>query len=283
MSRKSFLGLDSLNELEIEFNKELELFLQEESNHNLEFATSLEQSNLLDNSISQKREIESDNEGEEFPNDNVNMLAEEYNAQKLKFDAYVEKNNSLTLINIDLQNKLNELTIQYNNLINNNNHNIHNTSIKTNDNSSSNTTNDNNSNSNNTIINKELEYQLAEARNKLSCLQHTLDDTLLAREVVEKELLHERVQRMHAEKGLFMGYTVTLYIQSLLNNYYNTMYNDNITAVIFCVLFLERDAYSAAYEASLKHFERWSQRKQLNRGLSPRSANPTPRGTGGAS
>ena len=195
MSRKSFLGLDSLNELEIEFNKELELFLQEESNHNLEFATSLEQTNLTDNSISHKREIESDNEGEEFPNDNINMLAEEYNAQKLKFDAYVGKNNSLTLINIDLQNKLNELTIQYNNLLNNNN----NTKIP--NNSTTATTNDNNSNSNNTIINKELEYQLAEARNKLSRLQHTLDDTLLAREVVEKELLHERVQRMHAEKG----------------------------------------------------------------------------------
>ena len=195
MSRKSFLGLDSLNELEIEFNKELELFLQEESNHNLEFATSLEQTNLIDNSISHKREIESDNEGEEFPNDNINILAEEYNAQKLKFDAYVEKNNSLTLINIDLQNKLNELTIQYNNLLNNNN----NTKIP--NNSTTATTNDNNSNSNNTIINKELEYLLAEARNKLSRLQHTLDDTLLAREVVEKELLHERVQRMHAEKG----------------------------------------------------------------------------------
>ena len=194
MSRKSFLGLDSLNELEIEFNKELELFLQEESNHNLEFATSLEQTNLTDNSISHKREIESDNEGEEFPNDNINMLAEEYNAQKLKFDAYVEKNNSLTLINIDLQNKLNELTIQYNNLINNNNNISSNSTTTTTDNNSS-------SNSNNTIINKELEYQLAEARNKLSRLQHTLDDTLLAREVVEKELLHERVQRMHAEKG----------------------------------------------------------------------------------
>ena len=189
MSRKSFLGLDSLNELEIEFNKELELFLQEESNHNLEFATSLEQTNLADNSISHKREIESDYEGEEFPNDNINMLAQEYNAQKLKFDGYVEKNNSLTLINIDLQNKLNELAIQYNNLLNSNAK-IPNNSTTANDN-----------NSNNTTINKELEYQLAEARNKLSRLQHTLDDSLLAREVVEKELLHERVQRMHAEKG----------------------------------------------------------------------------------
>ena len=51
-----------------------------------------------------------------------------------------------------------------------------------------------------------------------------------------------------------------------------------IRHVICCYAYIERDAYSAAYEASLKHFERWSQRKQLNRGLSPRSANPTPRG-----
>ena len=31
------------------------------------------------------------------------------------------------------------------------------------------------------------------------------------------------------------------------------------------MLLTERDAYSAAYEASLKHFERWSQRKQLQK------------------
>jgi hypothetical protein len=29
----------------------------------------------------------------------------------------------------------------------------------------------------------------------------------------------------------------------------------------------ERDAYSAAYEASLKHFERWSQKKQLQKSV----------------
>jgi len=70
---------------------------------------------------------------------------------------------------------------------------------------------------------KELEFTLAETRSKLARAQQAQDDHLLARELAEKRLEQEKVGRSHAEK--------------------------------------ERDAYAAAYEASLKHFERWSNRK----------------------
>jgi len=70
---------------------------------------------------------------------------------------------------------------------------------------------------------KELEFTLAETRSKLARAQQAQDDHLLARELAEKRLDQEKVGRSHAEK--------------------------------------ERDAYAAAYEASLKHFERWSNRK----------------------
>jgi chromosome segregation ATPase len=70
----------------------------------------------------------------------------------------------------------------------------------------------------------DLEYRLAETRAQLARSQQATEDLLLARELLEKELEHERRRREHAEK--------------------------------------ERDAYSAAYEASLKHFEKWSEKKQ---------------------
>jgi len=70
---------------------------------------------------------------------------------------------------------------------------------------------------------KDLEFKLAEARSKLARAQQSQDDHLLARELAEKRLEQEKLSRSHAEK--------------------------------------ERDAYAAAYEASLKHFEKWSQRR----------------------
>lgn len=70
---------------------------------------------------------------------------------------------------------------------------------------------------------KDLEFKLAEARSKLARAQQAQDDHLLARELAEKRLEQEKLGRSHAEK--------------------------------------ERDAYAAAYEASLKHFERWSEKK----------------------
>ena len=70
---------------------------------------------------------------------------------------------------------------------------------------------------------KDLEFRLAEARSKLARALQSQDDHLLARELAEKRLEQEKLARSHAEK--------------------------------------ERDAYAAAYEASLKHFEKWSQRK----------------------
>lgn len=70
---------------------------------------------------------------------------------------------------------------------------------------------------------KDLEFRLAETRSKLARAQQAQDDHLLARELAEKRLEQEKTARTHAEK--------------------------------------ERDAYASAYEASLKHFERWSERK----------------------
>ena len=76
-----------------------------------------------------------------------------------------------------------------------------------------------------------LEYKFAVTRSNLARAQQVAEDQVLAREVIERELHHEQRRREHAEK--------------------------------------ERDAYSSAYEASLKHFERWSEKKQQQTKLSP--------------
>lgn len=77
----------------------------------------------------------------------------------------------------------------------------------------------------------DLEYKFAVTRSNLARAQQVAEDQVLAREVIERELHHEQRRREHAEK--------------------------------------ERDAYSSAYEASLKHFERWSEKKQQQTKLSP--------------
>eukprot|EP01031_Cornospumella_fuschlensis_P034820 gene34820-42169_t len=73
-----------------------------------------------------------------------------------------------------------------------------------------------------------LEFKLAETRSKLARAQQVFEDCHLAKEQALRELEAERQRRIHVEK--------------------------------------ERDAYSAAYEASLQHFERWSRHKASNGG-----------------
>jgi hypothetical protein len=79
----------------------------------------------------------------------------------------------------------------------------------------------------------DVEMRLAETRSRLARSAQALDDQKIARECLEKELQMERKVRMHCEK--------------------------------------ERDAYMAAYEASLKHFEVWAGRAKAKTGSSPRS------------
>jgi chromosome segregation ATPase len=67
---------------------------------------------------------------------------------------------------------------------------------------------------------RELEFKLAETRSKLARTQQAYDDLSLAKDSALIELEKERMIRLHVEK--------------------------------------ERDAYSAAYEQSLLHFEKWS-------------------------
>ena len=70
---------------------------------------------------------------------------------------------------------------------------------------------------------QQLEYKYAETRSKLARIEQAQDDHILAKEVIEKDLEIEKSRRILAEK--------------------------------------ERDAYIAAYEASLKHFEKFSRTK----------------------
>jgi hypothetical protein len=74
---------------------------------------------------------------------------------------------------------------------------------------------------------EQLEYKLAETKGMLAKYQQLYEDMMMVKEIAVAELEKERLHRVHAEK--------------------------------------ERDAYSAAYEASLQHFEKWSQaqRKSL--------------------
>lgn len=73
----------------------------------------------------------------------------------------------------------------------------------------------------------ELEHRLSETRAQLKSAQSKFLAQAQAQEAIEKELSAERIRRMHAEK--------------------------------------ERDAYALAYEVSLKHFEKWTQKKQLHK------------------
>ena len=50
--------------------------------------------------------------------------------------------------------------------------------------------------------NANLEYLLAETRSKLARAQQQSEDQAVARELAEKEMVHERILRLHAEKGL---------------------------------------------------------------------------------
>lgn len=72
----------------------------------------------------------------------------------------------------------------------------------------------------------EVEFHLAETRSRLARTSAALDDRSIAIEGLERELDIERGVRMHVEK--------------------------------------ERDAYMAAYEASLRHFEMWASRAKTN-------------------
>jgi uncharacterized coiled-coil protein SlyX len=72
---------------------------------------------------------------------------------------------------------------------------------------------------------QELEFKLAETRSKLARYQQNVEDLTLARDYTLKELDRERMTRIHIEK--------------------------------------ERDAYSAAYEASLEHLNKWAKAKVI--------------------
>lgn len=72
---------------------------------------------------------------------------------------------------------------------------------------------------------RELEFKLAETRARMARFQQNLEDITLARDCTIKELERERLSRIHAEK--------------------------------------ERDAYSAAYESSLKHLDKWAKTKSF--------------------
>lgn len=97
--------------------------------------------------------------------------------------------------------------------------------------------NENNDNSNQSKISKselggnvtsnkefqDLEFKLAETKSKLARMQQAYEDLQIAKELALQELEQEKLARMHIEK--------------------------------------ERDAFSAAYEASLMHIEKWSKVK----------------------
>jgi hypothetical protein len=70
---------------------------------------------------------------------------------------------------------------------------------------------------------RDMEFKLAETRSKLARTLHALDDLTLIKDFSLKQLEQEKLARIHVEK--------------------------------------ERDAYSAAYEASLTHFDKWSRSK----------------------
>jgi regulator of replication initiation timing len=99
---------------------------------------------------------------------------------------------------------------------------------------------------------KALEYKFAETRSKLARIQQAQDDQLLAKEILEKEIDIERSKRLLAEKERLVPCLLRLHLHGHAS--------DNLTIIYPC-----RDAYIAAYEASLKHFEKWSKTKILRK------------------
>jgi hypothetical protein len=95
--------------------------------------------------------------------------------------------------------------------------------------------------------------QVADLQARLERAKQAQSDHQLARSVAEKELLQERMRRMRCEKGSF---EFCLYFQ--LFSFF----------ILIFIVSTERDAYAAAYEASLKHFDRWSQKKNVKRSSS---------------
>ena len=93
------------------------------------------------------------------------------------------------------------------------------------------TNDDNNNNDNDNSIDKgeaqgvynALEFRLAETRSKFARSSQMLEDQMLANKNLERDLTYEIELRKHAEK--------------------------------------ERDAYMAAYEASIKHFEKFAAKR----------------------
>lgn len=91
-----------------------------------------------------------------------------------------------------------------------------------------------------------LEHLLVEERRKVTQLETALRDMMLIKDSALLELERERGLRIHA------GIELIAFGSCVINIH-----------VWYCIHFTEkeRDAYSAAYEASLQHFEKWTKSK----------------------
>lgn len=152
--------------LEKELNEELQKFIDEENQHNHEFNLQLKEI-----AIAQGHE-----EGEK--EDIENKLQ----CLQLQIDDYEKQLHLIQQRNSKLIAENEKLNVEIEALQDSKNANFH-------------------VNISSSEENANLEYLLAETRSKLARSQQQSEDQALARELAEKEMVHERILRLHAEKG----------------------------------------------------------------------------------
>ena len=153
---------DSFVSLEKELNEELEIFLNEEKKHDNEFQTQIKEIAILQGY--------EDGENEDIEN--------KLQSLKIQIEDYDKRLADLQNENHRLLKEIETLKDSQNNI------NTYNANLVT--------TGEENLN---------LEYMLAETRSKLARAQQAQEDQALARELAEKEMMHEKILRLHAEKG----------------------------------------------------------------------------------
>lgn len=92
-----------------------------------------------------------------------------------------------------------------------------------------------------------LEHLLAETRTKLLQTEAAYQDIITARDAMLHDLEQERSVRIHAGKVYAHPSKICMYLSCSLRLSVKSVFVEK-----------ERDAYSAAYEASLQHFEKWT-------------------------
>lgn len=103
-----------------------------------------------------------------------------------------------------------------------------------------------------------LELLLAEARARTANAEAALRDAEMVKDAALQELEKERLLRIHVGRYTTVRAHAHLSLPWVYFVYYSPVAHGGSLSPSPCRAEKERDAYSAAYEASLQHFDKWS-------------------------